>query len=276
MTIEPFPSRRDLMAAAAALVAAIPASGLMAEDQPRPQAEARRQTVKGIVYESRSGAQTSQAGDPGLPGVLVSNGREVVRTGADGAYSLPAEDGAAIFVIKPSGYAVPLDETTRLPRFSYIYQPDGTPPSLDLLYPGLKPTGPLPASVDFGLIKAAEPKRFDAVLFADPQPESQAEIDFIREDIANSLIGTEAAFGITAGDIMFDDLSLYGRYNRIIGQIGIPWWNIGGNHDSNFEAPSSSAVKAISGCLAPIIMLLSMATRFSLCSTMSNIWAQIP
>jgi hypothetical protein len=24
---------------------------------------------------------------------------------------------------------------------------------------------------------------------------------------------------------MFDDLSLYGRHNRIIGQIGLPWWN---------------------------------------------------
>src|SRR3984893_2495139 len=38
---------------------------------------------------------------------------------------------------------------------------------------------------------------------------------------------------------MFDDLSLYGRYNRIIGQIGLPWWKLGGNHDLNFEAPDS-------------------------------------
>jgi len=38
---------------------------------------------------------------------------------------------------------------------------------------------------------------------------------------------------------VFDDLSLYGRYNRIIGQIGLPWWNIGGNHDLNFESPSA-------------------------------------
>jgi len=66
-----------------------------------------------------------------------------------------------------------------------------------------------------------EPKRFDVVLFADPQPESHAEIDFIRDDVVNGLIDVEAAFGITAGDIMFDDLSLYGRYNRIIGQIGL-------------------------------------------------------
>src|SRR5262249_49642130 len=145
----------------------------------------------------------------------------------------------AIFVIKPSGYAVPADAATRLPRFSYIYQPEGTPQNLDFLYPGLKPSGPLPKSVDFALTKANEPSRFDAVLFADPQPESQAEIDFIREDVAEGLIGIEPAFGITAGDIMFDDLSLYGRYNRIIGQTGLSWWNIPGNHDLNFEAPSA-------------------------------------
>jgi hypothetical protein len=41
---------------------------------------------------------------------------------------------------------------------------------------------------------------------------------------------------MTTGDIMFDDLSLYSRLNRIIGQIGLPWYNIGGNHDLNFEA----------------------------------------
>ena len=145
----------------------------------------------------------------------------------------------AVFVIKPSDYAVPLDEETRLPRFSYIYQPEGTPSSLGLLYPGLAPTGPLPESVDFALIKSKEPRRFDTVLFADPQPESNAEIDFIRDDVASGLNDIEGAFGITAGDIMFDDLSLYGRYNRIIGQIGLPWWNIGGNHDLNFEAPSA-------------------------------------
>ena len=36
---------------------------------------------------------------------------------------------------------------------------------------------------------------------------------------------------------MFDELSLYPRSNAIIGTIGLPWWNIGGNHDLNFEAP---------------------------------------
>jgi hypothetical protein len=44
---------------------------------------------------------------------------------------------------------------------------------------------------------------------------------------------------MTTGDIMFDDLALYPRYNRIVSQIGLPWYNIGGNHDLNFEAPSA-------------------------------------
>ncbi len=37
---------------------------------------------------------------------------------------------------------------------------------------------------------------------------------------------------------MFDDLSLYPRLNAIVGTIGLPWWNVGGNHDLNFEAPN--------------------------------------
>jgi len=77
------------------------------------------------------------------------------------------------------------------------------------------------------------------IVFADPQPESALEVDFIRDDVVNALIGSSAAFGMTIGDIMHDDLSLYPRLNRIIGQIGLPWYNIGGNHDLNYEAPSA-------------------------------------
>jgi hypothetical protein len=241
MTFNADLSRRDLMAVAATLIATVPARNVLADTQPTPLATsgAGPKIVKGTVFESRSGARERQASDPGIGGVLVSNGREVVRTGGDGGYDLPIEDGMAVFVIKPSDYAVPLDAGTNLPRFSYIHQPEGTPAGLDLIYPGLAPTGPLPESVDFALIRSKEPRHFDAVLFTDPQPESNAEIDFIRDDVVAGLNGIEAAFGITAGDIMFDELSLYGRYNAIIGQIGLPWWNIGGNHDLNFESPNA-------------------------------------
>jgi 3',5'-cyclic AMP phosphodiesterase CpdA len=224
------PSRRDVVkgSAAAALAAAVPIGG----------AAAQVPTVSGVVYENRSGGTRRQASDPGIAGVLVSNGRDVVKTDANGRYTLPIEDESVIFVIKPTGYATPLDENN-LQRFHYIHQPAGTPAALKLHFRGIDPTGPLPDSVDFALKKVEEPQKFDVIVFTDPQPESHVEVDFIRDDVVNALIGAKAAFGMTTGDIMFDDLSLYPRYNRIIGQIGLPWYNLGGNHDLNFEAPSA-------------------------------------
>jgi hypothetical protein len=226
------PSRREVVKGAAATIAAAvaPTGRLLAAEGVS--------TVSGSVYENRSGGGRRQPGDPGIAGVLLSNGREVVKTDASGRYTLPIEDGSCIFVIKPTGYAVPVDENM-LPRFYYVHQPAGTPSSLKLRFRGIAPTGPLPDSVDFPLKKSEEPRAFEVIVFTDPQPESHAEVDFIRDDVVNGLIGARAAFGMTTGDIMFDDLSLYPRLNRIIAQIGLPWYNIGGNHDLNFEAPNA-------------------------------------
>jgi len=235
---EPKLSRREVVAygAAAALSTVLSASPTAAETAPaavRPVTAIRM--VSGTVYENRSGGGRRAASDPGIPGVLVSNGRDVTKTDAGGRYTLPIDDESIIFVIKPTGYAVPLDDQM-LPRFYYIHQPGGSPTDIDFRYRGIDPTGPLPDSVDFPLTKTDEPQKFDVILFTDPQPESAVEVDFIRDDVVNALIGAKAAFGLTAGDIMFDDLSLFPRLNRIIAQIGVPWYNIGGNHDLNYEA----------------------------------------
>jgi hypothetical protein len=194
-------------------------------------------SATGIVFEDRSGTGRRTQGDPGIAGVLVSNGREVVKTDHDGRYVLPVDEETIIFVIKPTGYAVPVERGVMLPRFYYIHQPNGTPAHLSLRYRGIEPTGALPGSIDFALKKVDEPTRFDVLMFADPHAGSPAEVGFIRDDVVNALIGTRAAFGITMGDIMSDDLSLFGRYNRIIGQLGVPWYNVVGNHDLNLDAP---------------------------------------
>ena len=193
--------------------------------------------MSGLVFEDRDGSGAAGPANPGLAGVLVSNGRDVAVTGADGRYTLPLPEEGAIFVVKPAGFTPPLDPATNLPRFYRLHQPNGSPASLGLQFEGIAPTGPMPASLDFPLKAQDEPTAFEVVMITDPQPENEAEVDFIREDLVQALAGTSAKFGLTAGDVMFDDLSLYPRLNAIIGTLGLPWWTIGGNHDLNFEAP---------------------------------------
>ncbi|HEY5205339.1 MAG TPA: calcineurin-like phosphoesterase C-terminal domain-containing protein, partial [Roseiarcus sp.] len=222
--------REVLMGAAGGLaLAAVDASEAFAQDAPGAQ-------VSGVVFDDRDGSGVA-SGNPGLAGVLVSNGRDVAITGPDGRYTLPLPDEATIFVIKPAGFMPPIEPLTNLPRFYRHHQPKGSPAELNLRFEGLPPTGPLPASVDFPLRRQDERHAFNVVMVTDPQPETGAEVDFIREDLIQALAGVDASFGLTAGDIMFDDLSLYPRSNAIMGTIGLPWWNIGGNHDLNLEAP---------------------------------------
>ncbi len=225
-------TRREVLIGAAGglALAAVEPHRAAAEDAPGAQ-------ISGLVFEDRDGSGTPSAANPGVPGVLVSNGRNVAVTGSDGRYALPLPDEATIFVVKPAGFMPPVEPLTNLPRFYRHHYPKGSPAELNLTFEGLAPTAPLPASVDFGLRRQDEPDAFDVVMVSDPQPETGAEVDFIREDLVQALAGIDAKFGLTAGDIMFDDLSLYSRSNAIMGAIGLPWWNIGGNHDLNFEAP---------------------------------------
>lgn len=228
-------TRRQIMAGATAagLLAATGATPTRADAPARPF----EVTAQGVVFEDADGSGRRGPDSKGVAGVMVSNGSDVVLTDADGRWRLPVVPGESLFVIKPGGWMVPVDPATGLPRFAYAYAPIGTPADLLLRFRGLAPSGPLPESIDFPLRRQAETGRFDVVLFTDPQPESLTEVAFIRDDVVAQVVGTEAAFGITTGDLMFDDLSFYDRYNHIVGTIGLPWFSVPGNHDINFEAP---------------------------------------
>ena len=189
--------------------------------------------ARGTVFEDLDGDGVRDPDEPGLADVRVSDGRAVVLTDADGRWELPVEDEAVVFVTKPSGFRTALSPHNT-PRFYHLHRPEGSPPGLR--YPGIPPTGPLPEAIDFPLVRQEEPSVFEALLFADPQPQSDAELDFIRVDVLDGLVGTDAAFGMTLGDILFDDLSLFERSAALVGQLGIPWYHVPGNHDMNLLA----------------------------------------
>ena len=187
----------------------------------------------GVVFEDLNGNELRDSGEKGISGVGVSDGLNLVETDAKGHWRLPVADDVIYFVIKPSGWMVPLTKD-KLPKFHYVHKPKGSPKGTK--HAGVAPTGPLPKSIDFPLRKQKEPEKFSVIFFGDPQPRNQTEIDYIAHDVVEGLVGTDAKFGVTLGDIMFDDLSLFGSLNRAIGLVGIPWYNVIGNHDLNFEA----------------------------------------
>ncbi|MEO7719362.1 MAG: calcineurin-like phosphoesterase C-terminal domain-containing protein [Capsulimonas sp.] len=227
--------RRDFLRRSAALAAGVTFAPLLSGQRfavAEPGAPVSGTFAEGVVFHDRSGSGVRKPGDEGIKGVLVSNGRDVVKTDSNGRYRLPVEDEAIIFVIKPSGWALPVNEHN-LVRRHYLHRPNGSPKSE---YPGIAPTGPLPASVDFPLLPSKEPSKFRMVLFGDPQPRDQKEVDYIAHDVVEDLIGVDAAFGLSLGDIMFDDLSLYESLNSVIATIGLPWHNLRGNHDVNYDS----------------------------------------
>jgi len=189
--------------------------------------------ASGVVFHDRNRNGERDAFDFGVKGVAVSNGRDVVTTDWHGRYRIPVDDDTIVFVVKPGGWSTPIDDNG-LPRFYYIHKPKGSP--TNLAYPGVPPTGPLPERIDFPLYRQREPSAFRAILFADPQPYTLEELDWLDRDIVSEVIGTQAAFGLTVGDLVGDDLSLFEPLNESIGRIGIPWYNVIGNHDLNFRA----------------------------------------
>ncbi|UCE86423.1 MAG: calcineurin-like phosphoesterase family protein [Deltaproteobacteria bacterium] len=190
--------------------------------------------AQGVVFDDRNGNGVREAGEPGLPGVLVSNGTDLVPTDADGRYDLLISDDSILFVIKPRDWMTPVDPNG-LPQFYYVHKPEGSPDD-GFRYPGVPPTGPLPASVDFPLQRRPEPDRFQVIVLADPQPYTSEELAYFARDTIAELVGSEAAFGMSLGDLVGDDLSLFEPLNAVQGLVGIPWYNVLGNHDMNYEA----------------------------------------
>ncbi|RJP34144.1 MAG: metallophosphoesterase [Candidatus Omnitrophota bacterium] len=189
-------------------------------------------TMNGIVFEDSNRNLRMDPGEKGIPDILVSNQIDVVATDENGQYRLPVPgEEFIIFVVKSPHYSLPLNQNN-LPQFYYIHQPQGSP---KLKYAGIEPTGALPEMVHFPLYPSRKTNRFKTIVFSDPQPGSHEQIHFIRDDVIAKLNGADAEFGITLGDITSDNLSFYNRYNEIVAQIGIPFYNVPGNHDMNYD-----------------------------------------
>ena len=202
------------------------------------------ESAQGIVFTDINKNGIQDANEPGIAGVAVSNGCEVVQTNNAGVYEISIAPAEIIFISKPANFLVPVD-ATNVPQFFYRHYPNGTPEQIigttvEWLWPVVNHTGSLPASIDFPLIPDEHDTKFLAHVFADTQAQYEIGQDMIREELVNPLIGNPygVEFGLTVGDIVFDNLGLYDRHKAMMGLMDIPQWYLPGNHDINFESPN--------------------------------------
>ncbi|MDF2157407.1 calcineurin-like phosphoesterase family protein [Algoriphagus sp. CAU 1675] len=191
--------------------------------------------AKGQVFVDENTNGKKERKEVGVSGVSVSNGIDLVQTDEKGFYEIPLSEGQLLFVVKPSGYAMPLNELNQ-PKYYYIHKPQGSP---ELKYKGSDPTGPLPKSINFPLYKQEEGEEFTALIFGDPQPYTLEEVGFFEKGIVDEVEGIEnVAFGLSLGDLVGDDLELFKPYAKAVAKVGLPWYNVMGNHDQNYDVTS--------------------------------------
>lgn len=193
----------------------------------------------GVVFEDRDGDGLRDSGEPGLPDVGVSNGRDIVRTDRAGRYRLADAPTGPVFVIKPAGFSMPRRD-------------DGMPA---YWHDAVEP-----AVCDFGLKGEKQPplreQGLRVLVFGDPQPKSLVDVghygrgivDAVIEDSAAKLHGIRlswpgqvADLGLTLGDVVNDDLSLYPAIKHETARLQVPWLHAPGNHDINMEAAGDDA-----------------------------------
>ena len=193
--------------------------------------------ISGFVYNDTNKNGVFDQGEQGIENICVSNQREVVLTDENGKFSLPLIPNNTVFITKPAGFNLPLDNNN-LPQFYYIYSPHGSPAGFK--FEGLTPDSKPPDTLFFPLYATEYHASFKTIITGDPQQRDSTEVNYFRDDVVTEMIDTDACFYMALGDIAADNLSIYQQYNDVVSQLGIPIYSVPGNHDENYRAKNDT------------------------------------
>lgn len=187
--------------------------------------------VSGMIYRDDNQNGLKDGNEEGLDGVALSNGEEIVLSDKKGRYKIELSEYQFLFVIKPSGYSLPLNES----GFStavFAYYPKGTPEmDGDFFYTMTS----IPDEVNFGLIPAQEEENFRVALWGDPQSGGQVDWNHINKLVTEELlVDGNFNFSIVLGDITHDVPEIFSVAAESFKQTGKPVYAVAGNHDRNY------------------------------------------
>lgn len=216
-----FLRRGGLLGAAAAL---LPGRLLADPYEPYriPSPQRRPVRIQGVV----------QAGGRGIGNVAVTDGIRIVDTAQDGTFDFISSTAREhVYLSLPSGYRIPSN-------------PMGTARFYQAIEPGAGDE--MEAVFELESLEGSD-ENHTALLLADIQTQDADEMAQFHGETVPDLeetvraLGGQEAFILACGDIMFDDLSLFPDYERAVEQVGVPAFQVVGNHDLDFDGPTEES-----------------------------------
>jgi hypothetical protein len=167
----------------------------------------------------------------GLKGVVVSDGFNVMATDNKGRFQIePHPESRAIFISTPAGYAFKNEKGVC--RHYHLFS------ELNL-----------DKSIEFDLVALdKDDTAHQFIIWADPQVKNAKDVEkMMNESVIDvqkfvAAAGSGALLhGITVGDIVWDEHSLYPDYNKAVEKMGIPFFQCLGNHDMDYTNGSDES-----------------------------------
>ncbi len=174
-------------------------------------------TIKGTITSNGAG----------ISNVPVTDGVTIVKTDKKGRYNLvTTSDRDYIYYTLPSGYDSPVV--------------DGVP----VFYKAIR-KGEKLQNIDFEITKSEKSQQSHTfIAWADPQVLEMEEFDKLKvvvEDInltVKEISKQVPVHAISLGDLVFDRLNFYDDYKKVISQTGLPFYQVLGNHDMDYNKRS--------------------------------------
>lgn len=173
-----------------------------------------------------------QSGGKGIGGVVVTDGLDAVVTSGDGTYTLISSGYQRfVYISLPSGYSVPVSNKG-IAEFYKAISPDKN--------------GVMNAVFELHKDNFSDNEHTFFVL-ADPQTLDNEDMNYLHTQTIPDLLAFiksnsgRKMFGLSCGDIMFDNLSLYPAYIDAVSKTGIPFFQVFGNHDATNNVKSDDA-----------------------------------
>lgn len=165
---------------------------------------------------------TVKHGKRGLANVVISDGYTITLTDRIGQYSFNSHpDAKFVHISTPAGYEF-LTKNNLACNYQKLESKE---------------------SYDFNLKKLSKnDSKHQFIIWADPQVKNKSDVaqmmatsvPDVKEYLANIPKDT-LIHGIAVGDLVWDDLSFFKDYSDAVAQMGIPFHQVLGNHDMNYN-----------------------------------------